>query len=82
MSVSNHALHLDFPEYKHSVQELRNTDEDFREQSDHYEKLDKTIRGLESREVPMDDEHFNELKKERAHLKDTLYHKLTAHGGG
>lgn len=81
MSVSNHALHLEFPEHKERVYQLRDSDTHFREQSDHYEKLDKTIRGLESRDVPMDDEHFTEMKKERALLKDTLYHKLTNGNG-
>lgn len=79
MTISDHALHKDFPQYKELIRELRNTDLHFKEMSDHYERLDKSIRGLEHREIPTDDTHFNELKKERAHLKDTLYYRLSNH---
>ncbi|MEQ5833647.1 DUF465 domain-containing protein [Marinobacter sp. R17] len=81
MSISDHALNVDFPQYKELIRELRQSDATFKEMSDHYDKLDKSIRGLEFREVPTDDEHFNQMKMERAQLKDTLYGTLTKHGG-
>lgn len=79
MSICDHALDVDFPDYKHAILDLRKNDPTFRELSDHYDKLDKKIRGLEVREVPTDDQHFNEMKMERAHLKDQLYRQLTNH---
>lgn len=81
MSISDHALQVDFPQYKELIRELRGSDTQFKELSDHYDKLDKSIRGLEFREVPTDDAHFNEMKMERAHLKDTLYSTLANHKG-
>lgn len=79
MSISDHALHKDFPQYKDLIRELRSSDFEFKELCDQYDELDKSIRGLEYREVPTDDTHFVEMKKERAHLKDTLYTKLSNH---
>ncbi|TBW55999.1 DUF465 domain-containing protein [Marinobacter halodurans] len=81
MSISDHALHEDFPEFRELIRELRKSDVKFKEMSDHYDKLDKSIRGLEYREVPTDDAHFNQLKLERAQLKDSLYTTLSKHGG-
>ncbi|MDX1755248.1 MAG: YdcH family protein [Marinobacter sp.] len=79
MSISDHALDIDFPDYKQAIFDLRKSDPAFRELSDQYDKLDKRIRGLEVREVPTDDLHFNEMKMERAHLKDQLYRQLSNH---
>ncbi|MDX1457416.1 MAG: YdcH family protein [Marinobacter sp.] len=79
MSISDHALNVDFPDFKQAILELRKSDSAFRELSDQYDKLDKRIRGLEVREVPTDDQHFNEMKMERAHLKDQLYRQLSNH---
>ncbi|MBD3655492.1 MULTISPECIES: YdcH family protein [Marinobacter] len=77
MSISDHALKNDFPEFAANILELRKSDDDFRKLSDDYDSLDKKIRGLEVRDVPTDDQHFNEMKLERARLKDTLYKRLT-----
>lgn len=79
MSISDHALKVDFPDYKEAIQQLRQTDPQFRELSDQYDALDKKIRGLEVRDVPTDDEHFRDMKLERAHLKDKLYRQFTNH---
>lgn len=79
MSISDHALKVDFPDYQEVIQQLRNTDPQFRELSDQYDALDKKIRGLEVRDVPTDDDHFRDMKLERAHLKDRLYHQFTNH---
>lgn len=77
MSISNHALKVDFPDYKEAIQELRKSDPQFRELSDQYDALDKKIRGLEVRDVPTDDDHFREMKLERAQLKDRLYQQFS-----
>ncbi|SDW98405.1 YdcH family protein [Marinobacter mobilis] len=79
MSISDHALKVDFPDYKEVIRELRKTDPQFRELSDQYDALDKKIRGLEVRDVPTDDDHFRDMKQERAHLKDRLYHQFSKH---
>ncbi|MCG8519135.1 MAG: DUF465 domain-containing protein [Pseudomonadales bacterium] len=76
MSISDHALDIDFPQFKSRILDLRKNDPAFRQLSDDYDRLDKKIRGLEVREVPTDDQHFSTLKMERASLKDRLYQQL------
>ncbi|QDP00599.1 YdcH family protein [Thalassotalea sp. PS06] len=78
MPIENHALDLDFPEYAEKIQTLKTSDDAFKTQSDEYHQLDKQIRTLEQNNVPTDDEHFNEMKKHRAALKDVLYARLKA----
>ncbi|WP_166263631.1 YdcH family protein [Marinobacter caseinilyticus] len=79
MSISDHALVIDFPQHRENISNLNKTDDHFRKLSKRYDELDKKIRGLEVREVPTSDDHFNDMKIERAHLKDTLYRELTRH---
>ncbi|TLU64828.1 DUF465 domain-containing protein [Thalassotalea litorea] len=78
MPIENHALDIDFPEYAEKIQSLKASDQSFKTQSDEYHQLDKEIRTLEKNNVPTDDEHFNEMKKHRAALKDALYARLKA----
>lgn len=81
MAISDHALNIDFPEYRNAIKELAGSDDHFRRLSTRYDDLDKKIRGLEVREVPTSDEHINDMKIERAHLKDTIYRELVRYQG-
>lgn len=76
MPIRAHTLEADFPEYAATIRQLRQEDLDFKIESDDYNKLDKEIRGLEERGITTDDNHFNELKIRRAHMKDHLYRRL------
>lgn len=76
MSITSHALHIDFPQFADQIQQLQQQDHDFKAESDRYHELDKTIRGLEGANVPVNDDRFNQLKRERAQLKDHLYRRL------
>ncbi|MCW8125749.1 YdcH family protein [Microbulbifer halophilus] len=76
MSIASHALDKDFPEYSETIKRLNEDDLQFKTESDTYHRLDKQIRGLEERGVATDDNHFNALKIQRAHLKDWLYHRI------
>ncbi|WP_226663535.1 YdcH family protein [Microbulbifer aggregans] len=81
MPIRAHTLEADFPEYSATIRQLRQEDLDFKIESDDYNKLDKEIRGLEERGITTDDNHFNELKIRRAHMKDQLYRRLrNGHG--
>lgn len=82
MAISDHALNIDFPEYRDTIKELAGSDDHFRTLSTRYDQIDKKIRGLEVREVPTSDEHINDMKIERAHLKDTIYRELQRHNKG
>lgn len=77
MIVDNHALHLDFPKYKEKISVLASQNAKFKILLEDYNKITKTIQGLESRHIPSNDGHFTIMKIERAHLKDKLYQHLT-----
>ncbi|WP_434355785.1 YdcH family protein [Parasalinivibrio latis] len=76
MQGENHALVYEFPEYKDKILALKESDTDFQEQAKEYHKLDHKIRGLESANIPTDDQHFNELRLRRAQLKDAIHERL------
>ncbi|QKX17285.1 YdcH family protein [Microbulbifer sp. YPW1] len=81
MAIPSHALEADFPKYAQTIRHLREDDLEFRSTSDSYHKLDKEIRGLEERGVATDDNHFNQLKIRRAHMKDRLYQQIVRENG-
>ncbi|MGF1760311.1 DUF465 domain-containing protein [Photobacterium sagamiensis] len=76
MLGENHALFIEFPEMQNKIHQLKMTDENFKSMSDRYHKLDHVIRGLEGNNVPTEDQHYAQLKMERAQLKDKIYSAL------
>ncbi|PSW03731.1 YdcH family protein [Photobacterium lipolyticum] len=76
MLGENHALFIEFPEMKNKIHQLKMADENFKSMSDRYHKLDHVIRGLECNNVPTEDQHYTQLKMERAQLKDKIYSAL------
>ncbi|WP_108652325.1 YdcH family protein [Dongshaea marina] len=71
------SLGQEFPELQDKVEQLRVNDQEFSQIMQEYYSLDRQIKGLETRDVPTSDTHFEDLKKQRLLLKDTLYFKLT-----
>lgn len=76
MLGEDHALVNDFPELKDVITKLAETDEGFVEDNKQYTALDKKIRVLELNGEPISDEAMQQLKLERAHLKDSLYQRV------
>ncbi|MCE9788553.1 YdcH family protein [Shewanella chilikensis] len=76
MLDENHALILEFPEYKQKIHQLKENDPHFRELAAEYHDLDHEIRGLEENCVPTAEERFSQLKLRRAELKSWLYQQL------
>ncbi|AMX01769.1 YdcH family protein [Microbulbifer thermotolerans] len=76
MPITAHTLENDFPEYEESIRRLKSEDLTFLSESREYERLDKEIRGLQDSGIGTDDEHYNSLKKQRAYLKQHLYHRI------
>lgn len=76
MLGENHSLTYEFPEHLDTITELCKLDESFAQNAKHYDALDKEIRVLELRGAPIDDRAMNQLKMERAELKDTLHRHL------
>lgn len=78
MGISNHELHNEFPEYSDLIDTLSNSEPHFAKELHRYSQLDQELEALELRGTPISDDQFARLKRERAHLKDWLYHQLVA----
>ncbi|WP_456295948.1 YdcH family protein [Vibrio sp. AK197] len=76
MLGENHSLAHEFPEHLDKISELSKTDESFSSSASHYNALDKEIRVLELRGNPIDDQTMNQMKLERAELKDLLHQRI------
>ena len=76
MLGEDHSLLTDFAQHKDKITELINNDEQFAKDAKRYHELDKEIRKLELRDSPITDESMQQLKHERAELKDSIYERL------
>ncbi len=73
MSIENHNLHHEFPEYDAQIHELKMNDKHFFRLFTEYHDLDRDIRKIENEVEVASDERLEELKIQRVHLKDELY---------
>jgi uncharacterized protein len=78
MRIDHHDLHHEFPEFKERISALKVSDTHFAKLFNEYDGVDKEIRHLEEANSPTSDAHLETLKLKRVHLKDQLYHRLTA----
>ena len=74
--MQKHDLLHEFPEMKDKIHQLKTTDNHFRKQFDEYHEVDHQIHSYESGATATTDEHLNELRAKRVHLKDSLYNML------
>ena len=74
-----HDILHEFPNLKDTINELHENNPDFAGMMDRHDQLDTEIRELEEHDQPTSDEHMEELKKERALLKDRIYDILRSH---
>ena len=81
MLGEDHSLAHDFPEYLDVIAHLMENDPTFCAANKRYTELDKEIRSLELRGSPIDDTAMQQLKHDRAELKDALYQKLVSAAG-
>lgn len=77
MLGEDHSLINEFPEHQATIVELSKVDPTFAEATKQYNALDKEIRELELNGAPIDDDAMNQLKHDRAELKDVLFLRLT-----
>lgn len=73
---NNHSLLKEFPEQAEKIHELKISDHHFRKLFDEYHEVDHHIHRIEVEAEVTTDEHLNELRLKRVHLKDTLYKYL------
>ena len=76
MQVEHHDLHLEFPEYLHSIQALKEGSEQFGRLYDEYHELTREVERLEEEDLPVDDFTIENMKKQRVWLKDQMYRML------
>lgn len=76
MYVEHHDLAKEFPEFKEEIHQLKLQDAHFVKLFGEYQAVDKEVCRLEGEGVPVVDEAFEALKKQRLQLKDQLYTML------
>lgn len=76
MLGEKHDLIHELPEHKERIHELKTSNAHFAKLFDKYHDLDHQVKRIEEGiETPSDD-FTEELKKERLHLKDELFHMI------
>ena len=68
-----HDILHEFPNLEETIKDLHETNPEFAKLMDDHDKLDTEIRDLEEHDQPTSDIHMEELKKQRALLKDRIY---------
>jgi uncharacterized protein YdcH (DUF465 family) len=76
MSHTPHELVEEFPGKADAIHTLRETDQHFRRLTDEYHEVNRAIHRAESRTEPMSEEHEEDLRRRRMHLKDEIATRL------
>ena len=77
MELHHHPLIDEFKEYRDEIHHLKMNNPQFRRLSNEYEGIDKSIVRAEQGIETVNDDYLNEIKRERLHLKDLLFHMIT-----
>ncbi|MFN3409116.1 MAG: YdcH family protein [Limisphaerales bacterium] len=72
----HHPITREFPNHLDTIKRLRSTDEHFRKAFKEYHRIDDAIYRIEEDIDFATDQEIEELKMERARLKDWLYHAI------
>lgn len=76
--IMTHAIAKEFPELADKIHALKASDHHFAKLLAEHDAVDAQITKSEEEVAPMGDAALEGLKKQRLHLKDALYHTLTA----
>lgn len=76
MAAVHHDLVHELPEFRDQIHTLKLSNAHFARLFDEYHVLNREVLRLEGEGVPVDDAAFEQLKKQRLHLKDELYNIL------
>lgn len=79
MFGESHAILEEFPGQEEQIVNLMQDNVDFALMVKEHDNLDTAIRELEANNSPTTDEHMEELKHKRAHLKDEIYQSMLAY---
>ncbi|MEL6520855.1 MAG: DUF465 domain-containing protein [Pseudomonadota bacterium] len=72
-----HGLVEEFPEFKQKIHDLKMADVMFSRMADEYHTLNKAVHRAEAGLDPVDDARLAGMLKERVHLKDKIFARLT-----
>jgi len=73
MLGETHDILHEFPEMEHKIRDLAANNETFAHLMRKHDQMDAKIRDLELHDQPVGDFYMEDLKKQRAALKDRLY---------
>jgi uncharacterized protein YdcH (DUF465 family) len=76
MSHTPHELHEEFPEFDARITELKQSDAHFARLAEEYHEINRRVHRAETLVEPMEEQAEHGLRKERARLKDEIYHML------
>lgn len=78
MSDVIHELAEEFPDHVEKMEALKAADAAFAKLYDEYHEINRQVIEAETLEHPTDHFHEEEMKKQRASLKDEIYKRLNA----
>ena len=78
MANTPHELNEEFPDLADRISELKTSDAHFAKLHDEYHEVNRAVHRAETNVEPTDQFNEEELRKQRAALKDEIYKLLTA----
>ena len=78
MTHTPHELTSDFPEHADRIAALRQSDAHSARLADEYHDINRAVHRAETNVEPTSDDHLNEMRRTRMHLKDELFAILSA----
>ena len=73
MDEKPRALHEVFPEHADRIKRLLEKDPRFKQKADEYHYLSRAVHRAQTREEPVEEVEYSELRKRRDLAKDELY---------
>lgn len=73
----HHPITQELPQHAATVKQLKGTNEQFRKSYDEYHRLDDAVYRIEEEIDSASDQEMEDLKLQRARLKDWLFHAIT-----
>lgn len=73
MNVEKHDLLHDLPEHKDSIHKLKTSNTHFAKLFEEYHTVTHEIHGIETNDVNVSDDYFEQIKTKRVYLKEELY---------
>lgn len=76
MTLENHSLVNEFPEYREKIHQLKTQNAHFGRLFSQYDTLTHDVQRIEAGAEAASDERLETLKKQRLHVKDELFAML------